>query len=204
MAVRVLAVEGRRERAIRERGRHAHELPEAIGPQLTHAIEFLGDEARTGHQIRQQRERAIPELRERRQREERGIGPDFGVELGPDARQRLVQLERAEIARALVQHVARQRREARASGRIGRRPDTHEQHHGLHGQVAVLDRPQLETVREPCLPDRRELEGLVDAERGHPRAVGHQCTLAATESGNTRPVCPVGTTLTDTRASGRR
>ena len=141
--------------------------------RCSHAIELGVLEARARDDVGEQREGLRAESRERRDGEKRGVGSDFGLELRADPRERFVQCERAEIARALVQHVARQRRQPGAIGRIGRRSHAHEQHHRLQGDVAVLHGPQREAVGQPRLVNRRERERRVGTERGLMGAIDH-------------------------------
>ena len=75
-------------------------------------------------------------------RQQRRVGPDVGVELRAEARQRLVHLDRRAAAAALVEHVDGQRRQTFLAGRIVGRAAPQQQHerHDRNRRVARRSR----------------------------------------------------------------
>ena len=173
VAVRVRSVKRGCKRAIGDRRRHVAQLPQAVRSQLPHAVELVSGKLRPRDDVGHQLEGATPEPRKRREGEERGVGPDLGVELRAQPRQRFVQFERAVIAGAFIEHVAGERREARPIVRILRRSHAHQQHHRLHRDVPMLDRPDREAVRQRRFANRRKRERGVRGQRRETGSVGH-------------------------------
>ena len=58
--------------------------------------------------VREEGQAADREAGHRGDREDRRVGTDLRVELGADARKRVVHLERRAVARTFVEHVARE------------------------------------------------------------------------------------------------
>ena len=205
MPVRMRAVERGGKRAIRDRRRHVAQLTQTVCAQLPHALELVFRKLRPRDDVGHQLEGATPEPRQRRERQERRVGTDLGVELRPEPRQRLVQLECAVIAGALVEHVARERGQARPIVRVLRRSHAHQQHHRLHRDVAVLDGPDREAVRQRRFANRGKRERRVLGQRREPGSVGH---VSGRRPAPNRPAPggpgPRGTTLTATRGADAR
>ena len=117
----------------------------------------VGRAATLGEQL----EALSGEPAERRQADERRVGADVGVELRADAGDLLVHLDGGPRARALVEHVGGDRRQAFLAGRIvgGAAPDDQEEPDQRHAVVAHAPHPQA--VREHGLVDggKRERAG---------------------------------------------
>ena len=149
----MLAVNQLGERAVGERRRHVA----ICTSRLSRRSRTRSKSARRAADVASS-PRAAPAPRsanrdEHGQAEERRVGSDFGVELRADARERFVELERAEIAAALVQHVAGHRRQALAAGGSATTRDESATSTLIERHRAVLDRPHPETVVERSAPD---------------------------------------------------
>ncbi len=111
MPVGMPAEDGAGERPVGQAGRlHAH-LAQAIEAQPAHALDVFGGQPRPDEQIREQVCRPRDVTRERRHGHDGGIGPDFDVGLGTDARQHIGEAGAVERAGAVVEQVGRERRQ---------------------------------------------------------------------------------------------
>ncbi len=157
MAVWVVAVQQRQERALGDRRRKVPELPQAIEPESLHTSEIRL--AKTRAEKRGSHERCSPlgKPRQRRQSKDRRVGADVHVVLSPDRRQCFRHFNRAERAGALVRHVGGNRGKTQATWRIGPQPscDLHHERHDRDG--VVLDGSHVETVAQGVPDDAREI-----------------------------------------------
>ena len=120
----MVPIEELRVRAIGERRRQVAHLHQPVEPQLADPLEVGALQARPAQHVGQKDDRAIGEARQARERQDRRVRPDLGVEVSADAAERVVQLER--------------RRDRRSPRRACRR------HGGKAGTIGA-DRPTAPT-----------------------------------------------------------
>ena len=113
-------VEQPHEGAVGDGAGHVAKLGQAMEPKLTNAREIRFGQRRTSDDVGEQPEAAVGALRKRRDRDERRIRSDVGIELRADARERLVHADRRAVAAAFVQHVGGDGREPFLAVRIAR------------------------------------------------------------------------------------
>ncbi len=201
----MVAVEEAQERTLRHGGRYVAQLPQPIEPELPHAREVLLPHRRPHQDVRQDRCAAIGESGERGQRERGSVGRHVDVELCPDRRERLRDIDGRHRAGALVQHVGCDRRESLLALRIGARTIRDLENERHDGHRAMLDGPHLEAVRERVPDDRWESKWRVETQVGQAAAIDrHQDTATPLEPESAIAASPFGTTLSVTRASKRR
>ena len=203
--VRVRAVHDLHERAIGNGGGHVANLHQARQAKLADAIEVGDVEPRANHAIGEERQGLLRKFRKGRHGEHRRVGRDVGFEVGADAREGRVDVDRRQVARALVHHVAGHRGEPFVALEIGGRSDRQHEHERDDRQRPMLGRPQRQPIGQPILVDARKPEWQRRADKRKPRAVRppHD-TTAGVESGSASESLPFGTTLTTTRLSVRR
>ena len=172
-----------REDTLGHRRRHVPHLHEAVEPLIAHAFELPGLEPRTRHDVREELERRVGEAPERRQPEHRRVGANLGLEVRTDAAQRFVQLERAAGAAPFVQHVARDRRDTGTAYGVVAGADRQDDERIHDRDVAVLDCPHAQPVRQRSASDVGEGEGRFGTEGGQARcdrqASGHHHRFGA-------------------------
>ena len=121
-----------------------------------------------------------------------------------DPSERLVELDRVQVAAAFVEHVAGQRCEAGTIARIGGRANRQQDQQADERDGVLLDRPHAQPVSERAPADLWKPEVWFGAERRQSRAVDrHQATVTGSELLSARAARPLGTTLSTTRPSGR-
>jgi hypothetical protein len=110
--------------------------------------EVVVSQRRASHDVAEQRQRPVGEPREYGETEGHGVGADVGLELGAEAGNRLMYLDRGQRSRAFVEHVGRDRREAVQAGRIGGGARGHEQGERHDRHLPMADGPHAQTVRQ--------------------------------------------------------
>jgi hypothetical protein len=119
-----------------------------------------------------------------------------------DPAERVVQLQRIEIAAAFVEHVARDRGKPGTVRRIGRRSHGKQRKEADERHAVVLDGPHAQAVGERTALNVREAKRGIGTEGRQPSAIdGHQETATDLESASARLVRPFGTTLRLTQRS---
>jgi len=116
-------------------------LREAIEAQLAYAIELARLHSRPDRQIGQQRQPTIGEALQHRQAEQRRVGPDLGVEAGAHPAKRLVEIERTQIAAALIQEITGDRGEPGPVRRVISRARGEQQQRADHRDIAMFGSP---------------------------------------------------------------
>ena len=93
---------------------------------------------------------------------------DFGIEVPSDTTETLVQLDRVQIARTLVEHVARYGGKPRSIGGIRGGADRQQREKAHQRNGVMLHREHPQTVRKPAAADFRKAEARIGAERREP------------------------------------
>ena len=144
--LRMRAVEQLHERAIGDSAGHVAQLHQAVQPQLANAREIFLTQRRTHDHRREHRHGWTQEAAQHRQRQQRRVGTNVGIELCADTGERLVHVNGRQRARALVESMSAVMA-ASPRGRQGRR-----QHRD--GSTASPSRPEsrrdARSTREGC------------------------------------------------------
>jgi len=204
VAVRMALVQQLRVNAIGQRRWRVAQLHEPIEPEIAHAIEIALFEPWLQHHVSEQLESARRVPREHRQFEQGAVGPDFGFELRSDAGERIVQVQRIQRSASFIEEVAGDRRQPGALRRIACRPERQQDEHADERHLAVLDRPEPDSIVRLMPSDFGKLKRRIWPERRQPRAIdAHQLTVTGLESESPSAIRPRGTTLRATRSAGR-
>ena len=204
VAVRMVAIEQLRERAIGQRRRHVLQLQQPVQPQIADAIELALLEPRADQHVAHQLEAAIEIALERRQAEDGGVVTDVDVELRADAAERLVDVERRRSPQpsSSMSPVI-----AARPGRSGGSDDGPDRHQRQHARPAAPARCSTVQTRRPFgerrAADLGKRERALGPERRQAAAIGrHQETATGCDPRAPAPTRPRGTTLRTTRRVG--
>ena len=150
--VRVRAVHDLHEGAIGDGGGHVANLHQARQAKLADAIEVGDVEPRPNHTIGEERQGLLRKFREDCHREHRRVGGDVGFEMSADAREGGVDVDRRQVAGALVHHVAGHCGEPFVTLEIGGRTDRQHEHERDDRQGPMLGRPERQAAgqRDLC------------------------------------------------------
>ena len=205
MRVWVRAVHDLHEGAIGDGGGHIANLHQARQAKLAYAIEIGDVEPGPNHTIGEERQGLLRKFREDCHREHRRVGGDVGFEMSADAREGGVDVDRRQVAGALVHHVAGHCGKPFVTLEIGGRTDRQHEHERNNRQGPMLGRPERQAAGQAIFVDARKPEWQRRANRRKPRPVcAHHDTTAGVESGSASVELAFCTTLKSTRLSVRR